>query len=149
MPWDTDNYPDSLKNLATPIRKKAIDIANAMIEDGYEEGQAIPIATAQAKKWHDNASEPEINQVIQMSNRDLRESDDDRSSSNPELMNKAEHVIPHEDGWAVKAQSAKQASDVFRTKEEAIKRAKEIAKNKQTSVVIHKQDGSIQDTINM
>lgn len=101
MAWDTDDYPDSLKNLDSAIRKKAIDIANAMIEDGYKEGQAIPIATEQAKKWYDNASEKEINQVIQMSDQDLKESDDDRPSGNPELMEKAEHVIPHEDGWAV------------------------------------------------
>lgn len=147
MAWDTNDYPDSLKNLDTAIRKKAIEIANAMIEAGYKEGQAIPIATEQAKKWYDNASEKEINQVIQMSDQDLIESDDDRPSGNPELMEKAERVIPHEDGWAVKAQSAKQASDVFQTKKEAIERAKEIAENKQTSVVIHKQDGTIQDTI--
>lgn len=147
MPWDTNDYPSSLKNLDTAIRKKAIDIANAMIDEGYKEGQAIPIATEQAKEWYENASEKEINQVIQMSDEDLKESDSDRSASNPELMEKGEHVIPHEDGWAVKAQGAKQPSDVFSKKDEAIERAKEIAENKQTSVVIHKQDGTIQDTI--
>jgi len=118
-----------------------------MIDEGYKEGQAIPIATEQAKEWYENASEKEINQVIQMSDEDLKESDSDRSASNPELMEKGEHVIPHEDGWAVKAQGAKQPSDVFSKKDEAIERAKEIAENKQTSVVIHKQDGTIQDTI--
>ena len=118
-----------------------------MIDEGYKEGQAIPIATEQAKEWYENASEKEINQVIQMSDEDLRESDSDRSSSNPKLLEKAEYVIPHKDGWAVKAQGAKQPSDVFSKKDEAIERAKEIAENKQTSVVIHKQDGTIQDTI--
>lgn len=67
MPWDTTDYPASFKNLETAVRKKAIDIANAMIEDGYKEGQAIPIATEQAKKWYDSASEHERNQVVQMS----------------------------------------------------------------------------------
>lgn len=147
MPWDTNDYPDSLKNLDIAIRKKAIDIANAMVEDGYKEGQAIPIATEQAKKWYDNASKTEINQVIQMSDKDLRDSDSDRTSSNPELIDNGEHVIPHKDGWAVKAEDAKQPSNVFTTKEEAIKRAKEIANNKQTAVIIHKQDGTIQDHI--
>lgn len=50
MPWDTQDYPSSLKNLDTAVKKKAIDIANSMIDEGYDEGQAIPIATEQAKK---------------------------------------------------------------------------------------------------
>lgn len=147
MPWDTNDYPSSLKNLDIAIQKKAIEIANAMIEDGYQEGQAIPIATEQAKKWYDNASEHEINRVIQMSDQDLKEMDDRRPTGNPELMEKGEHVIPHEDGWSVKAQNAKQPSDVFSTKEKAIQLAEEIAENKQTSVIIHKQDGTIQRKI--
>ncbi|WP_440895457.1 DUF2188 domain-containing protein [Amphibacillus sp. Q70] len=147
MPWDTNDYPSSLKNLDTAIRKKAIDMANTMVEDGYKEGQAIPIATEQAKKWYANASEQEINQVIYMSDQDLKQSDDNRSTGNPELMEKGEHVIPHENGWAVKAQHAKQPSDVFSTKEKAVQRAEEIAENKQTSVIIHKQDGTIQRKI--
>ena len=54
MPWTKDNYPDSLKNFMAPIRYKAIDIANALLEDGYDEGRAISIATAQAKEWGEN-----------------------------------------------------------------------------------------------
>jgi uncharacterized protein YdaT len=34
-----------------PIRNKAIEIANALLADGYEEGRAIAIATAQAEEW--------------------------------------------------------------------------------------------------
>lgn len=51
MPWDKENYPESLKNFTAPVRYKAIDIANALLKDGYEEGRAISIATAQAKEW--------------------------------------------------------------------------------------------------
>lgn len=54
MPWDKDRYPESLKNFTAPVREKAVDIANALLEDGYEEGRAIAIATAQAKEWADN-----------------------------------------------------------------------------------------------
>ncbi|WJE16541.1 DUF2188 domain-containing protein [Halobacillus sp. ACCC02827] len=148
MPWDTNDYPSSLKNLDTPVRKKAIDIANAMIEEGYKENQAIPIATEQAKEWYENAEEKEINRVTQMSDENLKNRDDDvknSTKSRPELLHKGEHVMVHEDGWAVKAEGAKQVSNVFDTKEKAIKRAEEIAENKQTSVIIHKKDGSIQD----
>jgi uncharacterized protein YdaT len=147
MPWDTSDYPSSLKNLETPIRKKAIDIANAMIDEGYKEGQAIPIATDQAKEWYENASDQEIQQAKQMSDEELRSRDQDAQNSRPELLEKGEHVIPHENGWAVKVQDAKQASYVFDNKREAIERAKEIAANKGTAAIIHKKDGSIQEKV--
>ncbi|AIQ52377.1 hypothetical protein [Paenibacillus sp. FSL R7-0331] len=54
MPWHKENYPDSLKNFMAPVRNKAIEIANALLEDGYGEGRAIAIATAQAKEWGEN-----------------------------------------------------------------------------------------------
>jgi uncharacterized protein YdaT len=54
MPWNKEDYPDSLKNFTAPVRNKAIEIANALLDDGYEEGRAISIATAQAKEWGEN-----------------------------------------------------------------------------------------------
>lgn len=54
MPWTNEDYPDSLKNFTAPVRNKAIEIANALLEDGYGEGRAISIATAQAKEWGEN-----------------------------------------------------------------------------------------------
>jgi len=51
MPWTQQDYPDSLKNLDPKVRKKAIDIANRLVEDeAMDEGRAIAIATSQAKK---------------------------------------------------------------------------------------------------
>ena len=37
--------------------KKALEIANKMVQEGYEEGRAIPIAINQAKEWKKNATE--------------------------------------------------------------------------------------------
>ncbi|WP_035988040.1 DUF2188 domain-containing protein [Leptolyngbya sp. KIOST-1] len=51
MPWTYSDYPVSMKNLTAEVRRKAIDIANALLSDGYEDGRAIAIATAQAEKW--------------------------------------------------------------------------------------------------
>lgn len=34
--------------------EKAVDIANALLRDGYEEGRSIAIATSQAEEWNDN-----------------------------------------------------------------------------------------------
>lgn len=55
MPWNKNNYPDSLKNLNQETRNKAIEIANALIEkENMEEGRAIAIATSKAKEWADS-----------------------------------------------------------------------------------------------
>ncbi len=40
-----------MKNLPPSVRAKAIEIANALLEEGYEEGLAIRIAIAKAKEW--------------------------------------------------------------------------------------------------
>ncbi|MCA1010232.1 DUF2188 domain-containing protein [Halobacillus halophilus] len=147
MPWNMNDYPSSLKNLDTPVKKKAIDIANAMLDEGYDEGRAIPIATEQAKEWYENATKDEINEAKQMGDDELqsRDQDDQQYESRPELLDKGEHVVPHEDGWAVQAEDAKKPSNVYEKKEEAVSRAKEVAENKGTQVIIHKKDGSIQE----
>ena len=51
MPWDEDRYPASMRRLPARVRRKAIEIANALLEEGYEEGLAIRIAIAKAKEW--------------------------------------------------------------------------------------------------
>jgi uncharacterized protein YdaT len=51
MPWNGAYYPASMKNLPPAVRAKAIEIANALLEAGRPEGQAIRIGIAQAKRW--------------------------------------------------------------------------------------------------
>jgi uncharacterized protein YdaT len=51
MPWSETYYPVSMKNLPPEVRRKAIDIANALLEAGRPEGQAIRIAISRAKQW--------------------------------------------------------------------------------------------------
>jgi uncharacterized protein YdaT len=51
MPWDEDHYPASMKHLLPRVRSKAIEIANALLEEGMDEGRAIRIAIAKAKEW--------------------------------------------------------------------------------------------------
>lgn len=58
MPWNEDNYPASMKNLTVEVRRKAIEIANALLEEDYEEGKAIAIATAKAETWAENRGKP-------------------------------------------------------------------------------------------
>jgi uncharacterized protein YdaT len=51
MPWNADYFPVSMKNLPPAVREKAIDVANALLSEGMDEGMVIRIAIARAKDW--------------------------------------------------------------------------------------------------
>jgi uncharacterized protein YdaT len=51
MPWNQEYYPTSMRHLSEVTRAKAIEIANALLADGMEEGKAIRIAIAGAEAW--------------------------------------------------------------------------------------------------
>ncbi len=51
MPWDEDRYPSAMRNLSPFVRAKAIEIANALLDEGYDEGMAIRVGIAKAKEW--------------------------------------------------------------------------------------------------
>jgi uncharacterized protein YoaH (UPF0181 family) len=53
MPWNADYFPSSMRHLSPATREKAIEIANALLEEGMPEGKAIRIAIAKAKQWAD------------------------------------------------------------------------------------------------
>lgn len=147
MPYTENDYPSSFKNFESPLKKKAIDITNRLLKEGYNEEDAIPIAISQAKDWYEDASKREVEAMEQKSGQDFQKESKD-SSTDPTLLDNAVHVLPDEDKWVVKTAGAKQASDRFDNKDEAIDRAKTIAKNKATQLVIHRSDGTTQTTHN-
>ena len=51
MPWNENYFPSSMKHLPPLVREKAIEIANALLAEGMEEGKAIRVAIAKAKQW--------------------------------------------------------------------------------------------------
>jgi uncharacterized protein YdaT len=51
MPWDAEHFPRSMLHLPPAARDKAVEIANALLTEGYDEGRAIRVAIAQAKRW--------------------------------------------------------------------------------------------------
>lgn len=51
MPWNHAYFPASMRHLSEAARHKAIEIANALLAEGMEEGRAIRIAIAKAKEW--------------------------------------------------------------------------------------------------
>ncbi|MFB4211696.1 DUF2188 domain-containing protein [Shouchella sp. JSM 1781072] len=133
MSWNMSDYPATFKNFEPALRKKAIEIANAMIDDGYKESDAIPIATSQAKEWFNQASKAEIEKFYQDGH--MKPSKNREKQSSPRLNDATQLVVKRDDGWAVKAEGAQQASNVYKTKKEAEKRAQEIADNKGSGVV--------------
>jgi len=60
-------------------------------------------------------------------------------------MGKDQHVVPHDDGWAVKGAGNEKATSVHSTQKDAINAARDIAKNQSSEVVIHGKDGRIRD----
>ena len=148
MVWTMRDYPSSMKNLDKVVRKKAIDIANSMLDEGYEEGRAIPIAIEQAKEWHNNADQGEIRNYENSGEPTQCSKEGKKQTNNPERLGEGQEVYKHEEGWAVASSGAKQASEVLDTKEEAVKRAIEIAKNKGTSLTVYRADGKIEEKRN-
>lgn len=51
MPWSESYYPPAMANLDPQVRAKAIEIANALLEEGRDEGFAIRVGIARAKQW--------------------------------------------------------------------------------------------------
>ncbi|MBW4436787.1 MAG: DUF2188 domain-containing protein [Pleurocapsa minor GSE-CHR-MK-17-07R] len=123
MPWTPRNYPDAMKNLADRIRLKAIEIANALLEEGYPEGSAIPIAISQSKKWAEGIDK-----------KDWRDNF---------------HVVPHPEGWAVRQMNAAQAMSVLPDVQQARDQAIMLARNAGADVIIHDEHGEIVDHVSL
>jgi len=58
-----------------------------------------------------------------------------------------QHVVPHEDGWAVKGEGNQKYTATYKYQDDAIDRARNIAKRYKASLIIHRKDGSIRDRV--
>lgn len=58
-----------------------------------------------------------------------------------------QHVVPYEEGWAVRREGNKRITSKHRKQSTAINRAKTIARKHQADVIIHRADGTIRDRI--
>ncbi|MGF6352888.1 uncharacterized protein YdaT [Paenibacillus sp. 4624] len=155
MPWNKNDYPVSMKNLKPRIRHKAIDIANALLDDGYEEGRAIAIATAKAEEWdenhpdhtasgsdsasHTSSKKQDESPSSESSSRDRRHSEPVSSSKNHHNI----HVVPTETGWAIKQEGTSDYYSTYDTKAEAVDAAKAWSTKHHIRAIIHNQDGQI------
>lgn len=141
MPFDRRNYPNSMKNLDKVIRDKAIDIANAMLEEGYDEDNAIPIAISQAKDWAEDASQSEKNKIRK---KDLKDHEKSEGKSGARFQD-ADIVVSYnydEEKWQVKSKGADQVEGYYDSKKEAKDRAQEIADNRESKVIAKTKEQS-------
>jgi NTP pyrophosphatase (non-canonical NTP hydrolase) len=61
------------------------------------------------------------------------------------MSKKNQHVVKHENGWAVKGATNSKATKVTKTQSEAIEVAKEIAQNQKSEMFIHGRNGQIRE----
>lgn len=139
MPWDLKDYPSSFKNFEPLLKKKAIEIANALVSEGYPDDRAIPIAISQSKKWLDEATDTEKAALKKMADPKKTDKHSDKKI-NTDLLDNDVLVFYKENRWYVQTKNAEKAVDSFDTKEQAIERAKELAENKDSKVISYKKD---------
>ena len=131
MPYTINDYPNSMNNLPEEIRIKAIDILNVLLEKkDMDENIAIPISISRAKDWASNRD------VI------IPKTETDQKTHGANI-----YVSPYNKGWAVKEEKALKISFTFKNKKEAVNKGREIARDKNTSLIIQRKNGSIQTKI--
>ena len=59
---------------------------------------------------------------------------------------KSVHIVPREDGWAVRRSNGERDSSHHRTQADAIEAGRTTARREQTELVIHDQKGRIRDS---
>ena len=68
-----------------------------------------------------------------------------RETSRPRTWH--QHVVPFEDGWAVRREGNKRITSKHRKQSTAIRKAKSLARKHEADVIIHRSDGTIRDRI--
>jgi len=58
-----------------------------------------------------------------------------------------QHVVPYEEGWAVRREGNKRITSKHRKQSIAIRKAKTLAKRYKADVIIHRESGGIRDRI--
>jgi len=115
-------YPPTMQYMDTQVRDKAFDIFNALLDEGYDDAQAIPIAIAQAKKWaQGHRHGQDAQQCV--------------------------HVVPHPNGWALRRADTPKSSFIFKNMSDAKNKALEIGKREQVGIVLHDEYGEVQQHI--
>lgn len=119
MPWTKNDYPDSFKNLEPDVRNKAIEIANALLREGTEEGRAISIATAKAREYVHGDEAKRTNYQAKA----------------------------REEEWILMKEDGKRAIFTEDTKEELLEKAKPYVNEHNGTLAVYHADGSLESTL--
>ncbi|MFG1302923.1 DUF2188 domain-containing protein [Xanthobacter autotrophicus] len=57
------------------------------------------------------------------------------------MSGKNQHVVPHEEGWAVRGEGNQRVASIHPTQREAIDAARDIARNQGSEMLIHGENG--------
>lgn len=60
MPWYYGTYPPSYKNQPPEIRAKAVEIANELLLQGFDEGAAIAIGLKKARQYFEDGNDQSL-----------------------------------------------------------------------------------------
>jgi Uncharacterized protein conserved in bacteria (DUF2188) len=60
-------------------------------------------------------------------------------------MGKNQHVVVHDNGWAVTPEGATTPTGIFKTQSEAWEKAKSIARRERSEALLHGRDGRIRE----
>lgn len=136
MPWTKKTYPPSMKNLPSAVRGKAVEIANALLDESkMNEGRVIATAISRAKDWAANRGKP------------TRSTNPKGKVTDPKKHGEDRYIIPHGDAWALKKEGAKRVEKTFDSKSEAITNGREKAKRSNATLTIQSKNGKVQRRI--
>lgn len=119
MPWNRKDYPDSFKNLEPDVRSKAIEIANALLREGTEEGRAISIATTKAREY-------------------VHGDNTDRTKY---------EARPRKDDWVLMKKDGERAIFNEETKNALLEKAKPYVNEHDGTLAVYHEDGSFEKTL--
>jgi uncharacterized protein YdaT len=120
--FSEEAYPWELEELEPDVRRKALERANELIQQGYQEIRALRMATTLAREWVDNGK-----------------------SSDMPMSGPSQHVMFERDSWVICPEDRSEATHSFSNLEDAIRRAHEIATEKHSAVYVYDADGAIID----
>jgi hypothetical protein len=116
------SYPSSFEVLRPGVRGKALEMANLLIAEGYHDQVAQNIAIANVKQM---ACHKEWLSGVE---------------------NKHVHLVPNPMGWSLISENVLTTYFTCDTKNEAMVKARSFAKNAKLKLMIHSEEGEINDT---
>jgi uncharacterized protein YdaT len=136
MPWTTKRYPSSMKNLRGVVRNKAIEIANAILNDSdMDEGLVIATAISRAKDWAENHHKKQDDPALS-------------KTTDEKMHGKDRYMVPYVNtGWAVKEEGEREVEKIFNKKKDAKEKATKEAKKINGAVTIQTKTERIEKKV--